>query len=86
MKLSLLIIGTILFFIGAFTKINLLIAAGMILMIMSFFGKVIKEKEKKPKPETQKKIFTSKSKCLNCGAEILPEDNYCPECGEKILP
>lgn len=85
MKVSLLVIGAILFFIGAYTKIKLFIAAGMILIIMSFFGKVIKEKEKK-ELSIRKGIIKTKTLCSNCGAELLPGDNYCPECGKKMLP
>ena len=90
MKISLLIIGVILFFLGAFTKLKLLVATGMILIIMSFFGKVIKNKEisrkeKKDMPK-QRKFLRQKDKCPSCGAELLHGDNYCPECGKKILP
>ena len=87
MKVSLLIIGVILFFLGAFTKIKLFIAAGMILIIMSFFGKVIKRKEpgKKELPK-QKGLIRTKNLCSSCGAELLHGDHYCPECGKKVLP
>lgn len=85
MKVSLLIIGVILFFIGTYTKMNFFIAAGMILIIMSFFGGVIRKKEKKEEP-LRKGIIKTKMLCPSCRAELFEEDNYCPECGKKVLP
>jgi len=85
MKISMLVIGAILFFLGAYAGSKFFIAAGMIIIIMSFFGKVIKKKEK-GKPPKQKKEMKSKGKCSSCGAETLSGDHYCPECGKKVLP
>lgn len=86
MKKYFLIIGILLFFIGSFTKLKFFIAAGIILIIVSFWGEVLKGKEKKEKKIQKPMKFSSKGKCPNCGAELLQEDNYCPECGKKILP
>lgn len=83
MKISFLIIGLILFLLGIFTS-KLFLAAGLIFIITSFFGKRSKEKRKEL-PE-QKIMIKAKNKCSHCGAELLHGDNYCPECGQKILP
>jgi len=83
MKIAYLIIGLILFLIGIFLKSKLVIAVGIIFVILSLSEKK-QTVEKKEKPVN--KILTSKSKCSNCGAEVLSDDNFCPECGKKILP
>lgn len=90
-----LIFGAILFFVGAFLPNRFFIAAGMILIVMSFFGRIVGrsakkvsvDKEHAEKKQPQKKSLSkTKMKCSDCGAEVLPEDNYCPECGKKVLP
>lgn len=87
MKISFLVIGIIFFFLGAYTGMKLFVAIGIILVIISFFGKVIKKEEKdKKEPLKQKWFVKSEIKCSNCGAELLSEDNFCPECGKKVLP
>lgn len=83
MKLSILIIGIIIFIIGCFTKTKLSIAIGIIIILVSFFGKRAKEEGI---TENQKKEAKQKRKCSNCEAEILEDDNYCQECGKKVIP
>lgn len=84
MKISFLIVGIALFFLGVFVKTKVFIAVGIIFVITSFFGKKLKiEKEELTKQKTKIK---TKSQCSHCGTEVLHEDNYCPECGNKILP
>lgn len=84
MKLSYLIIGIVLFFMGVWIGTKLVIAAGIIFVILSLSESKEKVEEEKKKPGH--KILTSKNTCSNCGAETLSDDNYCPECGKKVLP
>lgn len=84
MKISFLMIGTLLFSLGVFTQIKFFLAAGIIFVILSFFGQTSQEKKKEK--IQQRKMISPKKKCRSCGTEILPDDSYCPECGKKILP
>ena len=84
MKISFLIIGIILFLVGVFIGGKFFLAIGIIFAIVSFFERKL-EKEKKILPQ-QKRIFTTRKICPNCGEEMFSTDNYCPECGKKALP
>lgn len=84
MRISVLITGALLFFIGAFTKTKLFLALGIITIILSFFWK--KKKKNKENSQIRKASTKLSHKCPSCGAELLPDDNYCPECGKKVLP
>ncbi len=83
MKINYLVIGIILFFIGVYLRSKFVIAFGIIFVILSLSERK-EDAEKKEKPVH--KILTSKSKCLNCGAEVFSDDNFCPDCGKKVLP
>lgn len=83
MKITYLVIGIILFFIGVYLRSKFVIAFGIIFVILSLSERK-EDAEKKEKPVH--KILTSKGKCPNCGAEVFSDDNFCPECGKKVLP
>ena len=83
MRKLFLIIGIIWIIMGFFIISNFLLAAGIIFIILSFFGQKQKKEEKKGIPQ---KKTNQKCKCVNCGAEVLMDDRYCPDCGKKTLP
>jgi len=66
------------------TKSTIFLAIGIILALVSFFEK--KEKRKQISLHKQRDFITTKRMCNECGSELYPGDNYCPECGKKILP
>lgn len=90
MKISYMITGAALLFLGIFIKTKFFMAVGIIFLLVSFFGK--KEEKKTPTEKESAKIQTedesvkSEHKCPNCKTKLLPDDNFCPECGKKVLP
>lgn len=75
--------------LGLFTSSSsigkLLLIIGLILLVSSLFTKKTSKKIKEKVKKSYSKIKI-KLKCHNCGAEIDEDDNFCPECGKKILP
>ncbi|MDP2908493.1 MAG: zinc-ribbon domain-containing protein [Nanoarchaeota archaeon] len=85
MKISVLVTGIISVLFGLSNNTRWLLGLGIILMILSFFWK--NEEQKKEEQQTQEKTTSPKrGTCTNCGAELHSDDNFCPECGKKILP
>jgi len=79
-----MIIG-VLFIIGSFlTKVKFFSAVGIILIIISFFRKSSEKNYKKTRKGGN--LGNNKDNCKNCGEIIFPDDNYCQNCGKKVLP
>ncbi len=87
MKIFFLVFGTLLFFIGGFLEMKGFLALGIILILLSFFVKKEKKEDYIRRSQQSRNVIENCPKnCVNCGAELLPGDNYCPLCGRKCLP